>query len=247
MTKNQPTDPKNKFWLYLFFIDALLNLFAELTHNQTLIYISKPLLMIFLGLHFWTNRTTNRFTNLILAGLFFAFLGDTLLMFRVGAEGQTNFFLFGLASFLLTQLCYSIAFWGYGKKTSGTIFRKPLLAIPFIAFLVGNMALLWEGLPTAFRLPVLAYSTVITLMAVSCCNLFNSLPSTIFKWLMIGVVLFVISDTMIGISSFKMQIPYSGLLIMGTYIAAQYLIVRGSLLLEGKGDEVIVSSLTKIS
>ncbi len=234
MAKDQLTSSKNNFWLYLFFLDAILNLFAEITHNQTLTYISKPLLMIFLGLHFWSNRTTNRFTNLILAGLFFAFWGDTFLLFRVGAEGQTNFFLFGLGSFLLTQLCYSLAFWGYGKKTSGSIFKKPLLAIPFIAFLIGNMAVLWDGLPTAFRIPVLAYSSVITLMAVSCCNLFNSIPTAIFKWLMIGVLLFVLSDTMIGISSFKTKIPYSGLLIMSTYITAQYLIVKGSLLLEGK-------------
>lgn len=241
--KNWRNQPFKNSWLYLFFLAAVLNLLAESIHSQTLTYISKPLLMIFLGLHFWTHRTTNRFTNLILIGLFFAFLGDTLLMFRIGEIGQTNFFLFGLASFLLTQLCYSLAFWNYGKKQKGYISKRPLVALPFLAFLIGNMYVLWDGLPTAFRIPVLLYSSVITLMAMSCCNLFKSIPTEIFSWLMIGVLLFVFSDTMIGISSFKMEIPYSGLLIMSTYIAAQYMIVKGSLLLEGKRkDGVIVNA-----
>jgi len=231
--ENQQNQSFNNTWLYLFFIAAALNLFAEITYNQTLTYISKPLLMIFLGIHFWINRTTNRFTNLILAGLFFAFLGDTLLMFRTGAEGQTNFFLFGLASFLLTQLCYAIAFRRRANSPS-FLQRQPLVAIPFVLYLVGNTFLLWGDLPSAFRPPVMAYSTVITLMVISCCNLYGSISNEIFTPLMIGVLLFVLSDTLIGISSFKMEIPYSGLLIMSTYIAAQYLIVRESLLLDAK-------------
>lgn len=226
--ENQQKLPFKNTWLYLFFIASILNLFAEITYNQTLTYISKPLLMIFLGLYFWANRTINRFTNLILIGLFFAFLGDTLLMFRTGAAGQTNFFLFGLASFLLTQLCYAIAFLRRANRPS-FLQRQPFMAIPFILYLVGNSFLLWGDLPNAFRLPVLAYSTVITLMAISCCNLYGSIPKEIFIPLMIGVLLFVLSDTLIGISSFKSEIPYSGLLIMSTYIVAQYLIVESTL------------------
>ena len=232
----------NQITLRLFSLATAMNLTAEILHHQLLIYISKPLLMIFLGWYFWRNRTPNRFTNLILAGLFFAFLGDVLLMFRTGAEGQTHFFLLGLASFLLTQLCYTIAFWGYSEQR-GLVQQQPLIAIPFLLYLVGNTWILWGDLPSAFRLPVLAYSSVITLMAISCCNLFETIPLKTFQLLMLGVLLFVLSDTLIGLSSFKMKIPYSGLLIMSTYIAAQYLIVRGSLAVE----EAHVSDTLKVS
>jgi len=225
MQKSPTTNPLP---LLLFFLAAALNILAETLQSQTLIYISKPLLMIFLGWYFWNNRQSNRFTNFILIGLFFAFWGDTLLMFRTGASGQTHFFLLGLASFLLTQLFYARAFWGYSEKR-GLVQQKPLVAIPFLLYLVGNSALLWGDLPTTFRLPVIAYSTIITLMAISCCNLYSLLPNDTFKIIMTGVLLFVLSDTLIGISSFKTKIPYSGLLIMSTYIAAQYLIVKGTL------------------
>lgn len=214
--------------LVLFFLAAALNLFAELTHYQLLTYISKPLLMILLGWYFWSNRPINRFTTLILIGLFFSFLGDVLLLFRTGETGQTYFFLLGLASFLVTQLCYARAFWGYSKQ-QGFLQQRPLIAVPFIVYLVGNIAFLWGDLPVAFRLPVVAYSTIITLMAISCCNLYGTIPNGIFITLMAGVLLFVLSDTLIGISSFKMKLPYAGFFIMSTYIVAQYLIVKGSL------------------
>ena len=172
----QTPPSNNQLPLTLFFLAAMLNILAETLYAQTLIYISKPLLMIFLGWYFWSNRQKNRFTNFILIGLFFAFWGDTLLMFRTGASGQTYFFLLGLASFLLTQLFYSRAFWGYSEKR-GLVQRKPLVAVPFLLYLVGNSALLWGDLPTTFLLPVFAYSTVITLMAISCCNLYSLIPN----------------------------------------------------------------------
>jgi len=47
---------KKNTWLFLFTIDAGLNIFAEGIQNIPLIYITKPLLMIFLGLHFYFNK-----------------------------------------------------------------------------------------------------------------------------------------------------------------------------------------------
>ncbi len=221
-------------WLYLFFTAAFVNLYAEIFPNQLLSYISKPLLMISLGFHFWNNRQQNQYTNLILTGLFFAFLGDTFLMLRFGETNQQLFFLLGLGSFLVTQLCYFIAFWTYAGG-DGFLKKQPWIGFLFLLYFVGNTYNLWYDMPTAFRLPVLVYSGVITMMAVSCFNLYKAIPRNPFQYLMVGVLLFVISDSLIGISQFKkMAIPYTGFLIMSTYIAAQYLIVKGSLLLEGE-------------
>jgi uncharacterized membrane protein YhhN len=47
-------------------------------------------------------------------------------------------------------------------------------------------------------------------------------------WLVLaGAILFVISDSAIAINKFSYKFEYSGLVIMSTYIVAQYLIVTG--------------------
>lgn len=227
---------KENIFLGLFFVATLLNLLAELTFNQTLTYISKPLLMIFLGFHFAINRRKNRYTNLILIGLFFAFLGDVFLLFKNQGARQTLFFLLGLGSFLITQLCYFFAFLGYAKG-NGFAKKSPWILLPFIFFLIGNTYMLWGDLPAAFRLPVFMYSSVIASMAMSCMNLYKTIPTRPFQYLFIGVLLFMFSDSLIGVNQFKqasVSVPYAGFLIMATYIMAQYLIVKGSLLLEGE-------------
>ena len=226
-------DRKN-IWQVLFFIDAILNLYAEAIQNIPLIYITKPLLMIFLGLHFYFNKATDiNYGRLLLVGLFFSFLGDTFLMFReTGARGQ-QFFLLGLGSFLITQGLYFLAFWKYAKG-KGYIRTHPWIALLFLAFLIGNSLFLLPDLPAAFKIPVLVYSTVITLMVLSMTNLYKEIPTYIFTYLIIGVLLFMCSDTLIGLNQFKkeeLQIPYPRLAIMSTYILAQLLIVKGSILL----------------
>ena len=52
------------------------------------------------------------------------------------------------------------------------------------------------------------------------------------EYLIIGVLLFMLSDSLIGLNQFKkeaIQIPFPRLAIMGTYILAQLLIVKGSI------------------
>ena len=225
---------QKNIWQALFFIDTALNLYAEAIQNIPLIYITKPLLMIFLGLHFYFNKATDlNYGRLILVGLFFSFLGDTFLMFReTGTQGQ-QFFLLGLGSFLITQGLYFLAFWKHAKG-KGYIRSRPWIALIFLTFLIGNSLFLLPDLPTAFKIPVLVYSTVITLMVLSMTNLYGEISTSIFIYLIIGVLLFMCSDTLIGLNQFKkeeLQIPYPRLAIMTTYILAQFLIVKGSIAL----------------
>lgn len=47
-------------------------------------------------------------------------------------------------------------------------------------------------------------------------------------WLVFGgSVLFMVSDSVLAFNKFHSPIPWSGVLIMTTYIAGQFLIVRG--------------------
>jgi len=44
-----------------------------------------------------------------------------------------------------------------------------------------------------------------------------------------GAILFVISDGVIAVNKFAFEVPGERILVMSTYIAAQYLIIRGLL------------------
>jgi uncharacterized membrane protein YhhN len=48
-----------------------------------------------------------------------------------------------------------------------------------------------------------------------------------FRLVFLGSVFFVLSDSMIALNKFSMDIPLAGFWIMITYITAQYLIMRG--------------------
>jgi uncharacterized membrane protein YhhN len=55
-----------------------------------------------------------------------------------------------------------------------------------------------------------------------------------YGFVLIGAILFIISDSLIAINKFAFSIPLSDLWVMSTYIAAQYLIVQGVLLERNK-------------
>ena len=59
--------------------------------------------------------------------LVFSVGGDTLLMFVEGDPGRPQFFLFGLASFLVAHIFYLIAFAKYPSDQLGLINRKKMV------------------------------------------------------------------------------------------------------------------------
>ena len=231
-TRKQSMTNKNT-WLGFFLLVALLNMLAEWNINQLLIYVSKPLLMVTLAVYFAlaAREQSSTFRTLILVGLIFAFGGDTLLMFAGDHPNGQTFFTLGLGSFLITQMCYMLAFLKYNTDEKGLLQKMPGLILLFLGLLLANIYYLWPDLPGGLKIPVAAYSTVIIGMFASCVNLSGRIPKAVFSTLLLGVILFVISDSTIALNKFKANhftIPYSRILIMGTYIAAQYFIATSS-------------------
>lgn len=50
-----------------------------------------------------------------------------------------------------------------------------------------------------------------------------------FSLVFSGSLFFVVSDTLIAVNRFLVTTPYAGLFVMATYIAAQFLIMKGIL------------------
>ncbi len=224
--------PASKYnWiLVLFGLATIANLLAESIQSQELVYVSKPLLMLTLAAYFWLSTPSSKFRNWILIGVIFAMFGDIFLMFA-GRHGASDspLFLYGLGSFLMTHLFYVIAFLGYKREKKGRLQIQPLWVIPFIIYFILFWTNMGVHIPSELMIPVVVYSSIIVLMALAGVHFSNKIPTNAAYFILIGILLFVFSDTCIAINKFTpIQIPKVGIVIMLTYILGQLAIVIGA-------------------
>ena len=178
-------------------------------------------LLIWLYLRF-TRGHWNRFHSLIITALVFSWIGDITLQLT---QFQESFFLVGLGSFLITQLIYMVAFIiTPGKNT--LFFRKIYLLVPVVLYGWGILWLLSEGLGD-MKLPVTVYTVVILSMLLAAINREKKVNRQSFLLVMVGAILFVLSDSMIAINKFTQPFELARIAIMSSYITAQYLIAIG--------------------
>jgi uncharacterized membrane protein YhhN len=155
--------------------------------------------------------------------LAFSSLGDALLDL-----GPESFFIGGLLAFLVAHLIYILLFVrNRARPLKPTGWQLALMA----AVLIYSVLLSQWLAPSLGALagPVMIYVCVITAMAVSAILAGFSKP-----WVCSGVILFLISDSILAVNKFKSAIPLGGYLIWATYYLAQYGIAIG--FLRGKLD-----------
>lgn len=203
-----------------YFALGIINITSGVLDIEWLNYVSKPLLMISLFFFYFqkVRQNINASDKIMLVSLIFSCLGDTFLMFQ-GKNPQ--FFLLGLGSFLVAQLAYMRIFKSSGISTLNKKYPFIIYGLIFVIFLL-------DRIPKGFMMPIVAYATAIMLMGVTAAERQTNPKS--YRFVLIGAILFIISDSLIAINKFAFSIPLSGLLVMATYIAAQYLIVEGVLL-----------------
>lgn len=209
----------NRNQTFIFFTLSLINIASGFIENEWLGYITKPLLMITLGFFYFqlTRQTFNKRDKIVLLALLFSCLGDIFLMFQ---KHDHIYFLLGLGSFLLAQVCYVILFQQEGKSL---YFRW----LPFISYSCLLLFFLLNNIPGDFKIPIIIYSVVITLMGIRASE--RKVNDKSYQLVLIGAILFILSDSLIALSKFVVNIPLSGFLVMSTYVSAQYLIVQGLL------------------
>lgn len=225
---------RNQIIYIIGFVVVIGDLLGRVIQSEVLDFIFKPLLMPLLLLYFWINSThqQNISFKLLVFALIFSWLGDVFLMFT---EVTQLFFVLGLSSFLLAHVFYVITFYFSVKNSSsqgkGYLFTNPIWVIPFLAYGVGFFAITFPYLEE-MKVPVLVYAIVITSMGFFALNRKNSVPDLSFNWVMIGAILFMISDSCIGINKFLFSntLTWMPFLIMVTYILGQVMIIRGCLL-----------------
>ena len=187
-------------------------------------FISKAFIIPVLVILFLVNLNPgkNRLHTLMLAGLFFSWAGDVVLEF---SKNNGNIFILGLVCFLLAHIMYLTAFFITPGNNSIPTNRIWLL-IPVIIYGIVLVSYLYSDL-AEMRLPVLLYTLVILTMLTGAMNRKDKVNKRSYYLVLSGAILFVISDSSIAVNKFSHQFESSGIVIMSTYIVAQYLIVSG--------------------
>lgn len=167
-------------------------------------------LCVFVLLHGMSLGQEYCYSRRILTGLVFSCIGDALLL------SPKHYFLYGMASFGVAHAMYALAF-GYRpwNPYAGTVCMMTASAMYWI---------LLQGLQGLMIPAVFVYVALICIMtwrAIARVQLFEDLWTWTKLCSCAGGIMFCISDTLIGINRFLMPIPYSQVLIMVTYYAAQ--------------------------
>lgn len=225
------------FYFLILALELVGEYVATITDNYTMVYIVKPLLMPILAVMLLKRSTKplNLFVKMVLAALFFSWLGDLLLMLTWSGP---DLFVFGLAAFLVAHVFYIIAFRPQSQGLQfGYLIRKPLAGFILLIYVAGLIYMLFNsGHPDfgAMSIPVVIYALVILTMTWSALDRRGRVSDASFNWIFWGAVIFMLSDSMIAVNKFTTLFADLSLFvrvaIMFTYGLAQFMIVRGTII-----------------
>lgn len=209
---------KTRVLSFLYFLTGILYIILEDHSSAIMELILKALIIPWLVIIFILNVKPfiSRLNLLMFAGLLFSWAGDVILQFS---------FVPGLACFLIAQLMYLAAFFlTPGKNVIFT--SRFYLLIPLLLYGAGLAYYLFSDLGD-MQLPVIIYAIVILIMLAGAINRLEKVNSISYYLVLTGAILFVLSDSAIAVNKFSWDFDYSGVVIMSTYLAAQYLITIG--------------------
>lgn len=215
---------------FLFLIIVVGDLVGEFFQIKWIDYSFKPFILIWIGGYFLMHAKNmdKKVVQIACLAFVFSWGGDVLLMFTQKAP---YFFILGLSSFLVAQIFYIFLFLRTinlsGKKPF--LKKKPYFLIAYIAYGLIVYTVLYNQLDFVLRIGIFVYMLALLSMSAMALNRYGNGHPVSFRYVFIGSIFFVLSDTMIAVNKFLVAIPYEGILIMTTYISAQYLIMRGLL------------------
>ena len=214
---------QSKLIFRIYALVVLLELFFIYLNQVQLRWFTKPLLMPLLMLAFYTAsvRRSGTLFYLILTALFLSWCGDVLLQME-------GLFIPGLVSFLLAHICYILYFTKTGKGKKGLLQLKPLFALPVLLYILLFLWLLFPYL-NALKIPVTIYGITIGTMLLLALNTKHKLINSTAVLFITGAFFFVASDSILAVNLFAYKHLVLSLLVMATYAAAQYLIVKAAI------------------
>jgi uncharacterized membrane protein YhhN len=196
---------------------------ANFEDLASLHYFSKPLVVISLLIFFFaqSKHLNNTIRILMILALVFSLFGDIALLF----DGiNPNYFIIGLASFLLAHVMYIVLF-----LKQRDLNKSPVgFMVAMIIYATLLFYLLKNGLGDLL-LPVIIYMIVILTMSTTAFIRTKHPDNSSYLWVFSGAMMFMISDSILAIDKFYQPLAMSSISIMLSYALAQYFIVMGIL------------------
>ena len=173
------------------------------------IIVFKLLPMIFIIVYALLSKAFNvkKYYILMTIGLVICAIGDYTIQL---------WFIVGLVFFLLGHIFYISAFISANEQKPPISLLAGLLVYGAVMAVIIAGGLLKDG-DIVLALAVIAYISVILTMGWTAWR-------TKSMYAMIGAFLFIISDSVLALNKFTIDIPYSGIWIMSTYYSAQILL-----------------------
>jgi uncharacterized membrane protein YhhN len=213
-----------KIALVLFLVAVAGVLIAELFAISWLFMLAKPLIMVSLFFYYLFSAAAEYRSNVVVLAIVFSLAGDVLLM-------NEAYFVPGLIAFLMAHVLYIFAYRQFSGEQSDNALnglQRVRLAFPVILAGSGLVVILFPVLGD-LKIPVMVYAAVLAFMVISALFRYGCTTQKSFFMVFGGATLFMVSDSLLAINKFLIPIGGSGVLIMSTYMAAQFLIIRGLL------------------
>ena len=225
-------------WINSYILIIIIHLYACFYHFENIRIYTKVLLMPFL-LKIYINSTTeeNR-SKFVSIGLLLGFFGDTFLIF---SEHSLLFLIYGLICFLSGHLCYIIEMI---KRIKTKNFIKNFW-IFFLLIIFISFNIIWQYtyyLKDGLIRGKMIIPGFLYMLILGSLNLFSLFYMICYfekrkLLLVLGTLLFWISDFTLARDLFYESNIYYPFIIMSTYISAQTLITYG---LCNKDDFIII-------
>ena len=191
--------------LYWFTALSYVVLMPALSQTNGMLLKAAPILFLL-----WPIlRAKVTYTNWLIGACVFSAGGDVLL-----ASNLPGQFVLGLSSFLVAHLAYVGAI-----RVVATQKPWPVSKVVGLALYGSALATLLVMHAENLALPVLLYAMVICTMAAFALKAAQTI-------LIMGALLFVLSDSLIGINRFVIPFVWADIAIMCSYYLAQYLLIR---------------------
>jgi len=213
--------PIKKYGLPVFLLILFLHLICISLEMSTFRLITKLLLLPILMLYL--TAEPGKTSPVVYIGLFCSFMGDLLLT----RSGEV-FFLLGMLAFIGTHVCNIFFFYRLQKGYPGNPMNL-VLALVVLAVISGGVYFLLADQLGSFRVPILVYMAIISLMAVMATQTLvdPGLIQTSIRCFIPGAALFVLSDGLLALNKFLLHTGFIDIAVMLTYGLAQYLLVKG--------------------
>jgi alkenylglycerophosphocholine/alkenylglycerophosphoethanolamine hydrolase len=162
------------------------------------------------------------YTQWVLVALALSLCGDVFLMFGDGARASDRAFIAGLVSFLLAHLAFV---WAFAQGL-----RAPELPgwLAIVVFYAVGLLLVLLPRAGAHKLPVLAYCLVLAAMVFAAAARHASFGDTSSLLAVLGALLFLVSDSLLGVRRFVGRFRGAQALILSTYWGAIGLIAASA-------------------